>query len=206
MTTLSDLETDLALRLRDTAHNTWSTTELDDLINDGILAVSDLAPREIVQTIGTVAAGVYSYAASSFSYVYRVDIYTSAGSYAGAVPPETDGADSGWQFHGGVIYLPPNWLPAAGSTVQAWGYGAYTQLAVSSSTTDLSARAMAAVLMYGQIEGYGRLIADRAAFGQWQADPGNGDVTLLALNQTYFSLRRRWQEEQRTLRRMRKLG
>lgn len=206
MTTLSDLETKLARTLRDTSHNTWSTTELDDLINAGILAVSDVAPREIVQTIGTVAAGVNSYAASSFSYVYRVDVYASSGEFWGTIPPETDGPDSGWQFHGGVVYLPPNWLPPDGSTVQAWGYGAYLQLSASSSTTDLTARAMAAVMLYGQIEGYGRLIADRAAFGQWQADPGNTDTTMLALNQAYFSLRRRWEAEQRLLRRMRKLG
>lgn len=206
MTTLSDLETKLARALRDTAHGTWSTDELDDLINAGILAVSDVAPREIVQTVGTVAAGVNSYSASSFSYVYRVDIYTASGELYGTIPCETDGPDSGWQFHGGVVYLPPNWLPPDGSTVQAWGYGAYIQLAVSSSTTDLSARAMVAVVLFGQIEGYGRLIADRAAFGQWQAEPDNRDTTLLALNQTYFSLRRRWEAEQRLLRRMRKNG
>lgn len=204
MTTLADLETKLARALRDEAHSTWSTTELDDLINAGIFAVSDVAPREIVQTIGTVSAGVYSYAASSFSFAYRVDIYTPSGSYSHTIPHSTDGPDDGWEFHGNVVYLPPGWLPDAGSTIRLWGYGAYTQLAASSSTTDLTARAMAAALLYAQIEGYGRLIADRAAFGQWQAEPGNTDTTLLSLNQTYFSLRRRWQEEQRSIRRMRK--
>lgn len=205
MTTLADIETKLARALRDTAHNTWLQAENYDLINAGIGAISDLAPREIVQTVGTVAAGVASYDVSAFVRVYRVDIYTSAGSYSHTIPSTTDGPNDGWETHGGVLYLPPGWLPAAGSTVRALGYGAYVQLSASTSTTDLTDRLIAAVVLYGQIEGYGRLIADRAAFGQWQSDPDNRDVTLLALNQTYYSLRRRWDSEQRLLRRMRKL-
>lgn len=201
-TTLSDLQTMVARDLRDTSNLTWSTSELSDLINAGIAHVSDLAPREIMQTVGTVASGVYSYSVTGFSYIYRVDIYTAAGSYDWTVPNIVDAPDSGWEMHGGVLYIPQNWNPLVGSTVRVWGYGLYTQLSASTSTTDLTDRLVHAVRLYAQIEGLGRLINDKAAFAQWQGV--NSDATLLGLNQTYFSLRRRWGEESRSIRRMRK--
>src|SRR5690242_14557825 len=85
-TTLSDLQTQLARQLHDTSNTTWSVAELTDLINQGIDALADFYPKEIVQTVGTVSAGVTSYAASSFENIYRVAIYTSAGSYRYDLP------------------------------------------------------------------------------------------------------------------------
>jgi len=205
VTTLAQLEVMVSRDLRDISMNTWTTAEIDDLINQGIDAVSDLAPKEIVQTIGTVSTGLVSYSASSFVQVYRLDVYTSAGSYDGEVPHSIGGADDGWGVHGDIIYLPPNWLPDAGKTLRAWGYGRYIQLSASSSTTDLTSRLIWAVRVFCQAEGFGRLVADRVAFSQWQASPGNSDTTLLAINQAAFTWRRRWAEEQRSIRRMRKL-
>lgn len=207
MATFSELKTQVSRDLRDSSNNTWSTAEVGDLINQGIDALADFYPREIVQTVGTVSAGVVSYAASSYTNVYRLDVYTAGGEYAGAIPHGIgDGPDSGWEFHGGVLYLPPSWLPGAGHTLRAWGYGRYLQLSADSATTDVDAAGIWAVRVFCQAEGFGRLLADRAAFQQWQADPGNVDVTSLALNQLVFAQRRRWQEERQRLRRMRKLG
>ena len=55
-TTLSDLQTQLARQLHDTSNTTWSVAELTDLINQGIDALADFYPKEIVQTVGTVSA------------------------------------------------------------------------------------------------------------------------------------------------------
>jgi hypothetical protein len=205
--TLSDIRTQVARDLRDSSNNTWSTTELNDLINQGLDALADFYPLEIVSTFATVSSGVFSYSASSFTNVYRVDIYSSAGSYTGTLPAGIgDGPDSGWELHGGVIYLPPNWTLDAGSTLTAFGYGRYIQLSADTSTTDADTAGVNAVRIFCQAEAFGRLLADRAAFQQWQASPGNTDTTLLGLSQVAFSWRRRWQEEQRRLRRLRKLG
>jgi hypothetical protein len=205
MTTLADMQTTLARRVRDTTNATWSADELADLINAGIGAVSDLAPREIAQTVGTVAANVYTYDASSFSFAYRVDVYASSGELWGEIPISTQGADDGWSLHGGVLYTPPSWQPPAGSTIRLFGYAAYAQLSSTTSTTDLTSRLQAAVLLFARIEAMDGLLADRAAFGQWQSDPDNRDTTLLALAQTVNILRRRWDVEARAIRKMRKL-
>ncbi len=207
MTTLADLETYCARDLRDTGNATWSTSELDDLINQGIDALADVYPKEIVQTIGTVAANTYSYAASSFTNIYRLDIYTSDGSYRMTLEPGIgDGPNSGWELHGGVVYLPPSYAWTAGDTLQAWGYGRYLQLSASSSTTDLDASGVWAVRVFVQAEAFGRLIADRAKFQQWQSSSNNTDVTALGLAQLAAGARQRWREERNRLRRMRKMG
>lgn len=204
MATLSDLRTYLARDLRDTSNNTWGVTTLDDLINQGIDTLADVYPKEIVQTIGTVAAGTVSYSASSFTNIYRLDVYTSAGSYRAEIPHGIGGANSGWELHGSVVYLPPSYTWTAGDTLRAFGYGRYIQLSASTQTTDLDATGIFAVRVFGVAEAYGRLISDRAAFQQWQANAQGVDTTALGLAQLASQARERWRREQQRLRRMRK--
>lgn len=206
MATLSDLRTAVARDLRDTTNATWAVAEIDDLINQGTDALADFYPKEIVQTIGTVAAGVYSYAVSSFSNIYRLDIFTSAGSYRTTFPHGIGGANSGWELHGGILYLPTVYALTPGDTLRAWGYGRYIQLSAATDTTDMNSTGIWAVRTFCQAEAFGRLTADRAQLQQWQDLPGNTDVTALALAQLAGSARARWREEQRRLRRMRKLA
>ena len=127
MTTLADLRTSISRSLRDTSNLTWSVTEIDDLVNQGIDAIADFYPREIVQTLGTVSAGVSSYSATSFTRIYRLDIYSSAGTYLGEFSHGFGDADSGWELHGGVLYMPPNITLDTGNTLKAFGYGRYVQ-------------------------------------------------------------------------------
>lgn len=204
MTTLADLRTRLATELRDASNVTWNTTELDYLINQGIDAVAAVYPKEIVQTIGTVSAGTSSYAVSSFSNIYRIDIYTSAGSYRSEIAHRIGGANTGWELHGGVVYLPPSITYTAGDTLRAWGYGGYIQLSASTSTTDLDVSAINAVLVFAEAEAYSRLTADRAQFQQWQSNTNGVDTSALGLAQLQSAARSRWREERNRLRRMRK--
>lgn len=207
MTTLANLETYLARDLRDTANAVFSTAELDDLINQGINALSSFYPKQIMQTIGTVSAGVYSYSASSFTTIYRLDIYSSAGSYKSTLDPYIGGGpNSGWELHGGIVYLPPLVTYTAGDTLRAFGYGGYIALSVSSATTDLDASGEWAVRVFAQVEAFERLMADRATFQQWQASPGNTDVSAMGLASLARTARQRWLTEQQRLRRLRKIG
>jgi hypothetical protein len=206
MATLSDLRTYVSRDLRDTGNTTWSTGEIDDLINQGIDELASFYPKEIVSTVGTVSAGVVSYAASSYTNIYRIDQYsgtTFMGSLAHGVG---EGPDSGWELHAGVLWLPPTYPPPAGYTLRAYGYGAYTQLAASSSVTDLDTSGQWAVRIFAQVEGLFHLINDRAKFKQWQTDPQNTDVGLLALNQMYGAASSRWARQVQRLRTIRKLG
>ena len=207
MTTLANLETYLARDLRDTTNAVFSTAELDDLINQGISALASFYPKQIVQTIGTVSSGTYSYSASSFTRIYRIDIYSSTGSYKSTLDGYIGGSpNTGWEMHGGIVYLPPLVTFTAGDTLRAFGYGAYIQLSASTATTDLDADGIWAVRVYAQVEAFERLLADRVTFQQWQASPGNTDVTAMALASLARSARARWLEEQQRLRRLRKVG
>jgi hypothetical protein len=207
MATLADLRTRLARDLKDTSNATFSTTELDDLINQGIDSLGDVYPKEIVQTIGTVSSGVFTYALGDFNHIYRIDVYTSSGDYRATLPSGWgDGPNSGWEQHAGVLYLPPSWPLSDGDTLRAFGYGRYIQLAASTATTDLDTSGAAAVLVFASAEAFARLMSDRAKFQQWQAEAGNTDVTLLQLGSLVSQARGRWREEQRRLRRLRKAG
>lgn len=207
MTTLAQLETQAARALRDTGNSVFTTAELDDLINQGISALGAFYPRPIVSSFATVSAGVYTYSASSFTNIYRIDIYSSAGSYKATIPGYLgDSPNSGWELHGGVVYLPPLMTFTAGDTLRAFGYGAYTQLSASSSTTDVDTDGIFAVMEFVRAEAFGRLETDRSGFQQWQASTGNTDVTALAIAQMARGARARWREEQIRLRRVRKIG
>lgn len=205
MATLSDLRTYIARDLRDTTNATWSVAEIDDLANQGLDALSDVYPREIVSTFATIAASTYSYSvAATFNHLYRIDIYTSASTYRQTLPHAIGDPNSGWEMHGGVIYLPPSYTFTAGDTLRGFGYARYAQLAASTSTTDLDTTGIWAVRVFAEATAYQRLIADRAKFQQWQANTNGVDTTALGLAQLAESARRRWRDEQRRLRRMRK--
>lgn len=205
MATLSDLRTQVSRDLRDTSNATFTTSEVDDLVNQGIDAIASFYPREIVQTVGTVSAGVFSYSVSAFQAIYRLDIYTSAGSYRATLPHAFENnPNSGWETHGGVLYLPPSWPLTSGDTLRAFGYGAYTQLSASTSTTDLDTSAQWAVRVFAQAEAFQRLMNDRAKFQQWQSDSNNTDVSIVQLASVMSQARQRWRDEKQRLRRLRK--
>lgn len=206
MATLSDIRTGLARDLRDTGNSTWSTAELDDLINQGIDELASFYPREVVSTFATVSAGVVSYAASSYTNIYRIDTYDGT-TYMGTLAHGIgEGADSGWELHAGVVWLPPTFSLPAGRLLRGWGYGGYTQLAASTSVTDLDTTGIWAVRLFGQVEGFAHLLADRAKFKQWQTDPQNTDVGMLQMNQLYSVAAGRWARRVQRLRKVRKLG
>lgn len=205
MATLSDIRTYVSMDLRDPSNVTFSTAEVDDLINQGIDALADVYPREIVSDFATIAASTYSYSAASFSRIYRIDLYNSAGTFRAELPSGIgEGANSGWELHGGVVYLPPSLTYTTGDVMRAFGYARYTQLSASTQTTDLDQSGMWAVRVFAQSEAYQRLLNDRAKYQQWQTQSNNTDVRLADLDRTSYNLQRRWQAEQRRLRRLRK--
>lgn len=203
-TALSDLRTQLARQLRDTSNTTWSVAELDDLINQGIDALADFYPKEIVQTIGTVSANTVSYAASSFSTIYRIAIYTSASSYRYDLPGGMGSTDSGWELHNSIVYLPAGWTMNNGDTIQAWGYGRYVQLSASTQTTDMDQSGVWAVLAFARAQALENLVNDRAQFQQWQSNSNGTDVTELAMLQTARAAWTTFDRQRQRLKRLRK--
>lgn len=207
-TTLSDLRTQVSRDLRDTGNATWSTAELDDLINQGIDKVADLYPKEVQDYTVIVSSGVASYTLpTTFTRVYRIDIYSSSNLYQSTLLSGIgEGPNTGWEVHAGLLWLPPDWLPDANDKLRIFGYGRYAQLSVSSATTDLNQTGIWALRSFCKSEAFYALLYDRARFQQWQTDQTNTDVSLIQLAQFANLAQRTWSREQQRLRRLRKLG
>lgn len=205
MSTLATLRTKLSRALHDESEKSFDDNTLNDLINQGIAALSRFYPREAVDTSITLSAGVSSYTTSvTFTKIYRVDIYNSASTYLGTLPARIDNPDSGWEWHAEVLWLPPRRTYTTGDTLKVFGYAGYASLTLDSDEPTFDETGEAALMVYGQMEGFSRLLQNRSAFQQWQASPQNRDVTALALAQIYSGAQRRWEMEVRALRRMRK--
>lgn len=206
MATLSDIRTTVARKVRDTTNATWNTNELNDAINQGIDAIGAFYPKDIVSTFATVSAGVLSYPASSYSNIYRIEVYSGTTHMGDLSPSLGDGADSGWELHGGVIYLPPGYTVGAGYTLRAFGYGPYIQLASDTSVTDLDTSGLFALYCYCRYELFSALTVDRAKYQQWQGDTNNTDTTTTAMVQLAAWAEAKWEREKQRLKKMRKLG
>jgi hypothetical protein len=108
-----------------------------------------------------------------------------------------------------VLYLPTHYTLAVGTgTLKIFGYGAWTQIVTSQTTsiTDLDVTAANAVKVFVEAEALAMLTFDRAQFQQWQVGSGNSDVTALGMNNLAMSAQQRWRQEKARIRRFRKNG
>src|ERR1700690_3779624 len=145
---LGDLETLEAKALRAPGHNTFTTGELDDLINEGIDNVSAIYPLEValINQI-TLTANVWQYTVSQVDHIFRIDVWAGTGAAPPAgfqytLPPYNgEGPNSGWEQFGGSVFLPPNYLPITGTFLNIFGYRAFVQLSASTDTSDLDTKA-----------------------------------------------------------------
>lgn len=207
---LSTLRASCRQDLRDPSSTTWSDDEIDDLIGRGIDALRDFYPREL-SGIVTIAASTYTYALpTGMSEVFRVDIYGTDGLYDEVLrKADGDGPNSGWDVFADLLRI-PRWTDwTAGQTLELLGYGGWTQIdatSSSSTTTELDASAQWAVRLFVRVEGFQHLVTDRTAFRQWVQSPTNTDVTALSLASIAREARYQWEAEKARLRKMRKTG
>ena len=208
--TLSSIRTMVRRDLRDPNGATWSDSEVSDLINSGIDWLNGFYPKEAIQTASftqPVSGSVFSVALSDVSWVFRVDAYDDAGKFKETVFPTTsDGPNSGWETHNGIIFFPPHYTLSSPGTLRIFGYSTFIQLSADSTTTDLDYSGINAVRVWAQAEAFSRLLSDRVSFQQWQVQSGNSDVSALSMNQIALSNQQRVRREEARLRKMRRLG
>jgi hypothetical protein len=206
MSTLSDIRTKVRRAIRDTGSDVFTDAELGDLINQALDTLSDVRPREVTESV-TITANTYTYAPSNtYLNLFRIDIHNSSDSYRRQAVRSTGHRASGWDYFGGTLYLDVSYAPTSGDKYQLFGYARYIELTSDSTTTDAPAEVINAILTYSQMEAYGRLTQDRAAFQQWQGSPGNTDVSENELEQLRRGSVARWNAETRRLRVMRRTG
>jgi hypothetical protein len=194
--------------LRDADSTTFTNDEIADLIGQGIDEIGGFFPAELVEPI-TILAGTYSYdIPEGMDSIFRVDVYNDDGTFR-CVLPEAEGAgiNGGYQLHAGIIFLPQWGTWAADMRLEVWGYGPWTYVdsaSASTDTTNLPEGALQALYVFVQVEAFHRLAVDRAKFLQWQATPGNTDVSAIALASIAREQERRWTDQQARLRKLRR--
>lgn len=208
--TLSSIRTMVRRDLRDPNGATWTDSEIDDLINSGIDWLNGFYPKEAIQTTAftqPVSGSVFSVALSGVSWPFRVDSYDGSDKFKETVLPSTsDGPNSGWEVHDGILFLPPHYTLSSPGTLRIFGYSTFIQLSSSTSTTDMDYSGINAVRVWAQAEAFSRLLSDRVAFQQWQVQSGNSDVSALSMNQIALSNQQRVRREEARLRKMRRIG
>jgi hypothetical protein len=212
-TTFSSLLTSLRLSLRDPNGTTWSDGQLGELINRGIDAIGDVYQSEAIQSTAftqPISGSVFSVALTTVTWPVRVDVYDDSGKYRETVRPSSgDGPDSGWETHGGILYLPTRYVLAVGTgTLNIVGYGPWTQIntAQTTSVTNLDTTAQNAVKVYVEAEALTMLTFDRAQYQQWQVSSGSSDISALGMNNLALAAQQRWRQEKNRIRRFRKGG
>jgi len=212
-TTFSSLLTSLRLSLRDPNGTTWSDGQLGELVNRGIDAIGDVYQSEVIQSTAftqPISGSVFSVALTTVTWPVRVDVYDNSGKYRETVRPSSgDGPDSGWETHGGILYLPTRYTLAVGTgTLNVVGYGAWTQIntAQTSSITNLDTTAQNAVKVFVEAEALTMLTFDRAQYQQWQVSSGSSDISALGMNNLALAAQQRWRQEKNRIRRFRKGG
>lgn len=228
MATRADIRTQIQRELRDPNGNSWSDDELNDLINSGINAVSDLSPREIREDITytfpyTIAQGAFGKIkevtpTSSFFNIFRVEILNSSSQLHTTLPPSAnEGSSGGWEWFNGKILIPENYFypsitvsvggnPTEQIKLRVFGYGRHPFLSDDVTATTMSEQEQQAVRVYAVAEALSRLMTDRANFQQWQIASGSSDMTISELAVLANSARQRWFGERGRLRKMRRLG
>ena len=211
--TFSSLLTSLRLSLRDPNGTTWSDAQLGELVNRGIDSIGSVYPCEIIDSVSftqPISGSMFSVAPASVTWVTRVDVYDASGIYRETVRPSSgDGPDSGWEVHGGILYLPTRYaFPSSVGTLKVVGYGGWTQVntAQTTSTTNLDVTAQNAVKVFVEAEALTMLTFDRAQYQQWQVSSGSSDISALGMNNLALAAQQRWRQEKNRIRRPRKWG
>ena len=173
---LATLSSKLATALRDTTHETWNSTEKDDLIT---WAVAGLYPR-IARTIDpdnvsaevTLAADDYFYSAPSGTIeIESIDFIDTDGDEHG---PLNDGqwATTGDPFTGLKIRVAPGIVDQLG-TLRVHGYGRY-----DTTTNYIPDDYVPLVIARAREEALRRVATERARFEQWMVQNQKQGVSL----------------------------
>lgn len=203
----------LRLSLRDPNSTTWTDAQLGELINRGIDAIGGIYQSETIQATAftqPISGSVFSVALTDVDWPIRVDIYDNNGKYRETVRPSSgDGPDSGWEAHGGILFLPTRYsLATSVGTMRVVGYGPWAQIntAQTSSITNLDVTAQNAVKVFVEAEALTMLTFDRAQYQQWQVSSGSSDISALGMNNLALAAQQRWRQEKNRIRRLRKGG
>lgn len=178
---LATISSKLSTALRDTTHETWNSTEKDDLVTWAVANLWGGRPqifRELDPTTTTIALveGTYFYAApAGVLNVFALDLYNGTDEYGRLEGDE-------WQlvgdpYSGMKIRVAPH-VAATGHTLRVHGIGRYDV-----TTNLIPDDFMPLVLAIGRAEAYRRIAGDRARYEQWLASNQTQNMSINELLQ-----------------------
>jgi len=178
---LATISSKLATALRDTDHETWNSTEKDDLVTWAVANLWGGRPqifRALDPTTTTVPLvdQTYFYAVpAGVMNVHALDLYNGTDEYGRLEGDE-------WQlvgdpYSGMKIRVAPH-VAATGYTLRVHGIGRYDV-----TTNLIPDDFMPLVLAIGRAEAYRRIAGDRARFEQWLASNQTQNMSVNELLQ-----------------------
>ncbi len=219
MTTLAELKTKVARKLRDPDGNTFDDDDLEDFIGAAFITLGRIAPQRFVEDIDPVADALeYTLTADdAFSVavpeieVMRVELWNTALTPAQAVDIVEPGSqayvnfsENGWTVWNGVLQLPrhvPLYLAGREDDylIRVWGYAPYPVLVADEDVSALSAELESAALDYCRMQAYDLLTGDRSLFDQWQTRSNNTDISPAALLNMLMRTEESWRRKEHAL-------
>jgi hypothetical protein len=199
----STLRAAVARDLRDPEFRTFTTIEVDDLLNLAIVEVSRVYPKQVVQDFPVSIDGQHQWPCNA-SGIFRVELI-ERDKYPVGIPNNTSehSGQTGWDLHAGALWLPYNIatsLRAGTHVIRLWGYWPRETLSSDGEALDGDAEMEFAVRTVAALNGYQRLQNDRLLFQQWLTNTGNTDVSPNQLAQTADLYQSQWREMRMRLR------
>lgn len=199
----SVLRAAVARDLRDPSFNTFTTTEVDDLLNLGVVEVGRVYPKQRVDTINVTVDGQSAFPTAATA-IFRVEVMQE-GQVPIGIPAnsEPSSGNGGWDLHAGVLYLPYGVsysLVNGTHAIRVWGYWSRELMNADPDVLDGDAETEFAVRTVATLNGYQRLQNDRLLFQQWLTNTGNTDVSPNQLAQTADLYQSQWREMRNRLR------
>jgi hypothetical protein len=203
----STLRASVARDLRDPDYKTFTSQELDDLLNFAIVEVGRIYPKQGVVDMA-LSQDYQSAYTTQATNLFRVEIVAEDYPPVG-IPPNNyeNSGQAGWDLHAGTLYIPysiAQRLSMTKHSLRIWGYWARELLYSDAETLDGDAEAEFAVRMVATLNGYQRLQNDRLLYQQWLTNTGNSDVSPNQLAQTADMYQSQWREMRNRLRTLRR--
>jgi hypothetical protein len=207
MTTLATLRSLVANDIRDPLFSSFSSDQVDSLINAGINEVSRFYPKEMLADIVPITA-TYSYATSVLQ-AFRLEMYRDSAFYRSVPQNDHDeSAQAGWELWAGNLLLPKGVVDAsipATDFFRLWGYGGRAQLTSDAQVLDADVDGEWGVRMHARWSAFQVMLADRSLYKQWQAISQNSDISPTQLQQMVLLYGQEWDRQRNHLRRLRRV-
>jgi hypothetical protein len=204
--TRSVLRANISRDLHDSNNKTFSTGEVNDLINLGIAELNQLQPVEFVEDV-VLSAGVFSYALdASVEDLFRVELWRDGGLYR-AVPIRESVSNDGWEFFAGSVRFPTgSWFDETQDLIRVWGYRVRDPLTADEDVAEIDLEGEGLIRSHAQFSAFQRMMINRSLFQQWQTSSNNADVSatqLVNMASLYASV---WRDQRMRMKKLRRPG